>query len=105
MCFTAIDAVAKFKEVTGFEFYPTVVGQILKMGGFVSPGFTSDNKRVYNDDAWKYAWIGMHFKASKRASYQDDLSYEFIEVPPMPDIPRYQGKVNKLKRKGNIFFQ
>lgn len=99
-CFTASDAVLKFKEVAGFDFNPTLAGQILKYGGYEFLGFTESNAKLYSASAWKYLWNGLHFKAYKRACYQPELSYSFgyAEIPPMPEVPLYRGKILKSKK-------
>ncbi len=99
-CFSARDAVLKFKEVTGFNFSPILVGMILKYSGAESVGYDSNNSKLYPAMSWKYLWNGLHFKAYKRTCYQTELSYSFgySEIPPMPQAPLYLGVIRKFKK-------
>ena len=89
--FTSQDAVALFKEHTGFEFHPTVQGQLLAGCGIMKIPSKSKPSR-FDAEHWDLIWQEMFLLALRRCKFDRSLQPPTKCFAPM--LP--QSKETKL---------
>lgn len=89
--FTSQDAVALFKELTGFEFHPTVPGQLLARCGIMKIASKSKPSR-FDAEHWDLVWQEMFLLALRRCKFDRSLQPPTKCFAPM--LP--QSKETKL---------
>lgn len=68
--FSAVQAVASFKKFTGYDFHPTVPGQLLARRNIKKLDHSGlKSLRLYDKKYWKLAWEAMVALAEDRARY------------------------------------
>lgn len=70
--FTSKQAVDLFKQHTGFEFHPTVPGQLLARCG-VKKLPTNSKPARFSSEHWPLAWEQMFYLALRRCRFRPDL--------------------------------
>ena len=84
--FTSQDAVALFKEHTGFEFHPTVPGQLLARCGIRKIDSTSKPSR-FDAKNWRLVWEEMIELALRRCKFDRRLQPPIKCLPPtLPQV-------------------
>jgi hypothetical protein len=82
--FTSQDAVSLFKEHTGFEFHPTVPGQLLARCGIEKIPSTSKPSR-FDAKNWALVWEEMFYLALRRCRFDQALQApRKCFAPPLP---------------------
>ncbi len=83
--FTGSGAVELFREATGFEFHPTVPGQLLVRRGIKKLNAPKFKQGLYESKHWPQLWLDMLALASRRCSYDATLAPpRDVEPPPAP---------------------